>query len=174
MDSIPSSPSKYTASHQRASHALTASASEAAQQLLKAYAQTNSPGSLLCALPGYGLSDLKGLSNVLHNNASLNDDSDSEISRYSRHVRDAKNCWDILREGHLSPDGHGGQAAINSSRGSKRGRRGDVSDRDESPSGVPAPVGQHAWPVLEWLLMAFEKDEATVAASGQRKFYVNH
>ena len=169
MDAIPSSPSKYTPKHQRTSRAPTATASEAARQLLAAYARTNTPGSLLRALPGYGLSGLQGLDNMLHDNNPVDDDSDSEISRYSRHVREAKNCWDILREGYLRLENHRGSIAINGASSSRHSQQDAMSDREESPTEIPSPVGQHAWPMLEWLLMVFEKDEARVMASGQRE-----
>ena len=171
MDSIPSSPSKYTAKHQRTAHAPTVSASEAARRLLKTYAVTNSPRSLLRALPGYGLSDLQGLGSLLPDIYAPDDDTDSETTKLSRRMQDAKNCWDTLREGFTRSDVCGSEAVTNNTRPSRRGQRGDMSDREGSSSDVPAPVGRHAWSVLEWLLLVFEKDEAVSAASGQRKCY---
>lgn len=173
MDTIPASPSKYMARHQRGSHTPTAVASEAAQRLLKAYVRTNTPESLLRALPNYGLSDLPGLGNVLSSPITADDDSDSEIAHFSRRVRDAKNCWEIMRECFFKRDGLGGDTATSTARRSKRGQRGALSDEENESLGVPAPVSQHAWPVLDWLLTCFEKDEAAVVTRGQREHFIS-
>lgn len=167
MDSIPASPSKYAARHQRSSCLPTPAASEAAQRLLKAYARTNKPESLLRALPNYGLSDIPGLKDAVSSHFSNEDDGDSEMNLFSRRVKDAKNCWEILREGYVRRDSPGTDSAVSHLRRSKRGQRNAWSDDEDESSDMPAPVGEHAWPVLEWLLEIFEKDEEDVAARGQ-------
>ncbi|EKM54481.1 uncharacterized protein PHACADRAFT_97489 [Phanerochaete carnosa HHB-10118-sp] len=165
MDVIPASPSKYAARHQRSSCTPTSAACEAALKLLKAYA--NSPQSLLHALPNYGLSDLPGLGNPHTNN---DDDCEPEMAHFSRRVREAKNCWELLREGFVKRDSPGVDGMSSNYRRSKRGRHNDWSDEEDESFMVPAPVDQQAWPVLEWLLKMFEKDEAAVAARGQPRF----
>lgn len=170
MDAIPSSPSKFNARHQRTSATPSLSATEDAQRLLKAYAHTNSAGSLLRALPSYGCADIPGLAQSLPQASFIDDDGDSEITKASRRVRDAKNCWEMLREGFVMRQDQSAESSTSRSRYLRGSHRDDTSDREGSPSDVPAPVGPHAWPVLDWLLMLFEKDEATSDASaGPRK-----
>lgn len=155
-------------------HVPTPATAEAAVRLLMGYARTNAPASLARALPHYGVSDLRGLPISLPVLEATDDDNDSEIDKYARRVRDAKNCWEILREGFVKPAGQGGDVAAPRTRTSRHGQRTDESDGEDSPSDVPAPVAPHAWPVLDWLLAVFEKDEAATASHDQRKPLRSH
>jgi hypothetical protein len=168
MNAIPSSPSKFNTRHQRAPHTSSSSASEVAQRLLKAYAQTNSAGSLLRALPRYNCSDIPELTESLPKPPDIDDDGDSDITKASRQVRDSKNCWEILREDFVKREDQSVESSTSRTMTLRKRYSDDVSD-GESCSDVPSVVGPHAWPVLEWLLMLFEKDEATSDVSGQRK-----
>ncbi|GJE92228.1 hypothetical protein PsYK624_083810 [Phanerochaete sordida] len=167
LDVIPASPSKFVARHQRSSCTPTPAASQAAQRLLRAYARTNTPGAVLRALPNYGLSDLPGLSDTVSPHSIGDDDNESEINTFSRRVKDATSCWEMLREGFVKRDGSSPAGSTAGHRRSRRGHRNGLSDDEDESSEMPAAVGEQAWPLLECLLLLFEKDEAAVSAKGQ-------
>lgn len=115
----------------------------------------------------------------------------SYVAREAMCIKEAKSVWAILREGAVrrkvvpwsGPSGSS-FSLINSpikkggmGKGKKRRNceyveeeetwfNGDW-DGDEPPA--PAVVAEHAWPVLEWLLMLFEKDEVLTEKSGLRE-----
>ncbi|CAL1707610.1 unnamed protein product [Somion occarium] len=160
---VPSSPSKLAARQHRSILSPTPAVSEAAQDILMAFAQTNSPESLFRALPSYVLSDIEsGANNSVH--AVLDDDEeddDSPLARQSTRMKEVKNCWEILKEGFIQP-------RIDvpvSPRVRSRSRRHHADDDDDDDFSTTPPdlhvVGPHAWPVLEWMIVVFEKDEFT-------------
>lgn len=163
LESIPSSPSKF-GRQQKGSLAPNPAASVAAQRLLHAYARTNTPGALFRALPSYPVSHPSATAEP---GSAIDEDSDSEISWYSRRIRDAKSCWEVLKEGFVKRDGSARAAAVSARRGTRHNPA--VPDDEDSSSDLPAPVGQQAWPVLEWIVAILEKDEAATASTGRRK-----
>lgn len=129
-------------------------------KLLFAFAQTNSPGSLFAALPRYTAAGDEATSHI-------QEDTDSFIARQSIRVRNAKDCWTILKEGFVKP---AVELPALKRRGSARAREAEqTTDGDDEEPGIPAPVGEFAWPVLEWIVCLLEKDEALIGRSGQRE-----
>lgn len=125
-----------------------------AQRILFSFLATNSPGSLFRALPRYSLDAadnnlLPGLSDNSH-------DEDSLIARESLCLKDCKNCWAILKEGFIQR-----RKLLPQDARKKRGRGAyDVEEAAlDQGNDTPAVVAEYAWPILQWLLSLFEKDE---------------
>lgn len=162
LEQIPPSPIKGSPTRQKptiakASLSPSVTHSALAQRLLFSFLATNSPRSLFRALPRYPLDD--PADNDLP--PALNDNShgeDSLISRESLCIKDCKHCWAILKDGFVQR-----KKFFPPDTSKKRGRAAyDVQDvvLDQGQgSGTQAVVAEHAWPVLEWLLSLFEKDE---------------
>ncbi len=133
----------------------------AAQRVLRAFAQTNTPESLFRALPSYTNPENNAFS-------AYTDEDDSDISKQSRCIRAAKNCWEVVKEGFIQRDV---QVAVGTTHGRRRSRRG-IDHRpfgsDEEDAETPDPIGQHAWCVFETLLTLLEKDEAAREGKNQR------
>ncbi|KAJ7647099.1 hypothetical protein FB45DRAFT_892352 [Roridomyces roridus] len=112
-------------------------ATRSAQQLLVSFATTNSPSAVISTL-----------------RPTDPDPSDEEtecfIATESLCISRCKNCWEILAEGFLGRS----QPLFASP-----SRKGKQRDTRSSFSDVRAPVGEMAWPTLDWLLILFERDE---------------
>ncbi|KAI0930290.1 hypothetical protein AcV5_007047 [Taiwanofungus camphoratus] len=162
------SPSELLMREQRSSLAPLPTATEAALNLLTAFAHTNTPKSLFRALPSYSCSGTKGSgTNHVHD---AGDDEDSYIAKQAIRIKNAKDCWSILKEGFVqrkhdfvtTPKAKG-----------KKGRRRTVAEEDDRPDSLdmngetPGPVGRRAWPVLDWIVRLLEKDEKMSEESGQ-------
>ena len=160
----PGSPSKLLSRRHKSSLAPSPKAAAAAQDLLTKFARTNTPESLACALPSYPDSL----------NANPNDTAgseDSHIAREALRVRNARCCWDIIKEGFI-PRGNGDVTASPQKPKGRRSRRARVQDDgDEGWEGedtaAPAPVSDHAWSALGWILTLFENNEAAMERNGQ-------
>ncbi|KAF8639505.1 hypothetical protein AX17_001410 [Amanita inopinata Kibby_2008] len=155
--SIYDSPSKLTG-QQSAKTLLSSSAITAAQQLLISFVVTQSPNSLARALPSYDSS------NRVSTNAG-DDAWDSDISRESRCIREAKDCWALLAEGFLSR----GKVLFSTPKKTRR-RRGTAAEdsfftTDSQNATVRSIIGDSAWPLLDWLLTLFERDESLTKSS---------
>ncbi|KZT26752.1 hypothetical protein NEOLEDRAFT_1062201 [Neolentinus lepideus HHB14362 ss-1] len=163
------SPSKVPPAKQKKSALIpTAAASEAAIQCLTSYLTTNTPKSLLRALPSYP--PPKGRDGV-QTNDMMDEDEDSFISREAANITQCKDCWTILREGFiLRADGD-----PSSDRSGAKARRKLILDEDtmysdSTDTDVPVLVGEHAWPVLEWLIEVIEKDANLTGNSGHPRY----
>ena len=160
IGSEPASPSKLLSRQQKTTLLPTRAARDAAVKLLFAFAQTNSPGSLFAALPKYTAA---GDETASHD---IQEDTDSFIAKQSIRVRNAKDCWAILKEGFVKP---AVETPAMKRKGPARTREVEqTNDGDDEEPGIPAPVGEFAWPVLEWILCLLEKDEMLIGRSGQR------
>lgn len=128
--------------------------SEAAQRILFSFLATNSPGSLFRALPRYSLDDVAD--EIPPGSSDNGHDEDSLIARESLCIKECKNCWAILKEGFTQR-----KKLLPQETSKKRGRAAyDVQDADlDQGRDAPAVVAEHAWPVLQWMLSVFEKDE---------------
>ena len=131
-----------------------------AQQLLFSFAATQGPDVLARALPSYesscGTAD------------APEDIGDSDISRESMCIREAKDCWSLLVEGFLSR----GKILFSSPRRKSRRRREDVDDLSLVGGHMVTShriVAESAWTVLDWLLTLFERDELLVKSKGDCK-----
>lgn len=128
--------------------------SEASQRILFSFLATNAPGSLFRALPRYPLGDIADVGLLASSDSGH--DEDSIIARESLCIKDCRNCWAILKEGFIQR-----KKLLPQEASKKRGRGTyDVQDADlDQGRGTPALIAEHAWPVLQWLLSLFEKDE---------------
>ncbi|KAF8844655.1 hypothetical protein BDN67DRAFT_894529 [Paxillus ammoniavirescens] len=170
-DQVPTSPVKGSPAKQKQtlpklSLSPSVVASEAAQRLLMSFLSTNSPESLIRALPRYPLNNTVGTSEPRNDDH----DEDSVIAQESLCIKDCRNCWAILKDGFiprkkLLPLAHDGRR--------KRARNTyeieDVNLEDGVPT-QPSIVAEHAWPVLDWLLSLFEKDESLANQNLAAKF----
>lgn len=133
---LSSSPSK----RQKKSYLLPSPAATlASQQLLVSFATTNSPTAVIRALRP--------------SDAELEDDNDCFVATESMCISRCKNCWQILAEGFLDRN----QPIFSTPKG--KGRQIDTGTSSDEVSETQAPVGETAWPVLDWLLLIFEQDE---------------
>lgn len=129
--------------------------SQAAQRLLFSFLATNSPGSLFRALPRYPLDDATQ-GDLPPDSSDTGHDEDSIIARESLCLKDCKNCWGILKAGFI-------QRKKLLPQDSRKKPRSTVYDTEDAlldqDFDTPAVVAEHAWPILQWLLFLFEKDE---------------
>ncbi|KAI0358469.1 hypothetical protein OH77DRAFT_1420857 [Trametes cingulata] len=161
----PGSPSKLLSRRQKTSVAPSPRASAAAYDVLMKYARTNTPASLACALPSYPEN-----ANVPPVNGSRTEDS--YIAHEALRIERARCCWEILKEGFVRRDGG---EAISSPRKPRARRTTRSRDDDDDGWGgedseSPAPVSEHAWGVLRWIITLFERDEAEVEQGGQVRY----
>ncbi|TFK54239.1 hypothetical protein OE88DRAFT_1167099 [Heliocybe sulcata] len=161
------SPSKVPPVKQKKSALLpNPAASQAALQCLTSYLATNTPDSLLHALPSYP--PPKGRDRT-RTNDMMDEDEDSFISREAANIAQCKDCWTILREGFIKrTDGDP------SDRSGMKTRKKSILDDDTMyidsvDTDAPAIIAKDAWPVLEWLIEAFEKDASLTGTSGHRE-----
>ncbi|KAJ6587156.1 hypothetical protein DFH09DRAFT_247715 [Mycena vulgaris] len=142
QDKVRVDPSSSPSKRQKKSHLLPSlAATLASQQLLVSFATTNSPAAVIRTLRP--------------SDPEPQDDNECFVATESMCISRCKNCWQILAEGFL--DRH--QPIFLTPKGKGKQRDTDVSFTDLSISEVRAPVGETAWPVLDWLLLLFEKDE---------------
>jgi len=78
---------------------------------------------------------------------------ESKVFFESLCISEAKDCWELLKPGFVRPF----KLEATSER---RTRKRDAfdSDEDDIESGELA-VAKYVWPVLEWMIMVFEKNE---------------
>lgn len=133
----------------------------AAQRCLQAFGETNSPQSLLRAIPSYDESH----SSISDGANVVEDEEESFLYKEAKRIQSCKSCWQLLRADLLGPIGDRASIPIDG-RTKHRTRNSGQSDDDIWSTAV---VGPTAWPVLEWLVILFEKDEENTAASGQCK-----
>ncbi len=158
----PGSPSKVLSRRHKSSLAPTPKAVASAQDLLKKLSRTNKPESLACAVPSYPDDPSLGLNNRA-------EEEDSYIAKQALRLQNARCCWEILKEGFIQRSGSDMMSSPRkpTSRRSTRGHYDGDDGWEDEDNDTPAPVGDHAWSVLDWLLALFEKDEAAVERAGQ-------
>ena len=164
------SPSKLSSRHAYSALLPSPTASELAKRTLRVLADVNSPASLLRALPAYpDPNDADDAPPDL--DPELPSDVDSFVASEAIRLRNSKNCWNILKFGFIKSLVDGSSTVPGSPR--KR-RRGNAAAADVSPvteEETSLVVGENAWPILDWLLVLFEKDEFMTEASQQRSKY---
>lgn len=162
MNFEPGSPSK-VARQQKYTTLPSPTATIAAQRLLSSFVSTNSPGALSQALPNCSTSG------EANSTWSDDEDEDSFIAREALAIKRAKNCWTILKEGFIQRKK---LTTVATPRGKGKKRKDTWEDDAGSNdcSLTPAVVSDVAWPVLEWLIRIFERDEISVQSSGLREF----
>ncbi|KAG1829146.1 hypothetical protein EV424DRAFT_1382984 [Suillus variegatus] len=165
-DLNPASPSKGSPTktkHQapKMTFAPSVNASEAAQRLLLSFVRTNTPTSLFQALPQPGKSDELPFEG---------DDHDSVVAKESLCIKDAKHCWAILKEGFV-PRIKISQPSLLAGK-KKRGKliaNTEEYVEEKYSNSVLAPVAEHAWLVLQWLVELFQRDESLASGDGSVK-----
>lgn len=163
------SPSKQKQLLPKISFAPTVTASGAAQKLLSSFLRTNSPDTLFRGLPKYAVAT----ANECATRSEAVDkeyDQDSPIAREAMCLKHCKHCWAIVKEGFIQ---RGKFAPLPEERGKRQtkptvGPADDDSDNACNPA--PAVVAEHAWPVLDWLLRLFERDEILTEKNSGAKF----
>jgi hypothetical protein len=158
------SPSKLSFRHAYSTLLPSPAASDLAKRTLRVLADVNSPVSLLRALPAYP--DPGGDAAASTTDPELPSDVDSFVASEAIRFRNCKNCWNILKPGFIKSLSESASAMPGSPR--KR-RRGDTmveyTPTDEGEA--PLVVCENSWPILDWLLVLFEKDESLIEASRQ-------
>lgn len=159
----PSKMGRITSKSHRASHDPTRAHSAAAQRVLLAFAQTNAPASLCCALPSFKSSAIGTTNGFINGEKS----SDSEISRRARCIVDARCFWEVLKDGFIITESSFVQdvsVPVTSQRGSTPQKEYELDD-DPFARG-PRLVGTSARPVLDWFLHVLDKDEQLTLGCG--------
>ncbi|TFY78876.1 hypothetical protein EWM64_g5136 [Hericium alpestre] len=130
----------------------------AARQCLMSFALTNSPGSLMRALPSYD-----DLTPTLEEA-----EEDSHLAREASRFQRCRDCWQIIKGRFLQV--HSDGMGIIPGSPSKR-RRADTQSYQSHSAELPgSTVGENAWPILEWLLYLFEEDERRTSQDGNPKY----
>ncbi|KIY44434.1 hypothetical protein FISHEDRAFT_77630 [Fistulina hepatica ATCC 64428] len=161
--SVPSTPSKMP--RQTRTNLLPSSDSiTAARRLLIAFGISHFPDDIFRALPAY-----RDLPPPFWQNESS---MDSDIARAALAIKDCKTCWNFLTDSFMER-----KMSMLMSPRKKRGRGAREDDYDGIAivnDGPKAPVGPNAWPVLEWLIDLFEKDELCNQAKESGGLYSPH
>lgn len=162
----PSTPSKNATRQQSKSPLIpSAQATEAALRLLTSFALTNRPSSLARALPeSVNISEWHQRQMKIEES----EEQDSFIAQESMRIKGAKDVWALLKGGAVQ------RKAVLPMTPKRKGskRRSELDHNQEDlPLDVEnsATVGENAWPILDWLLMLFEKDETLSEENGLRK-----
>ncbi|KAJ3989854.1 hypothetical protein F5890DRAFT_1483220 [Lentinula detonsa] len=152
------SPSKNSRQQQR-SLIISSHTAASACSLLVQYAMSMRPQEVAEVLPSYNCS-----------NVDRGDSPESLIAKESYCISEAKNCWNIVQKGFI-------HRAITSSPTTRRVRRTTVyededgdEDEDDFKFGVSNVVAEHAWIVLDFLLILFERDECETEARGLPRY----
>lgn len=164
------SPTKLSSRHAYSSLFPSPTASELAKRTLRVLADINSPTSLLRALPAYrDPNDADG--GPPDFDPELPSDVDSFVASEAIRLKNCKNCWNILKFGFIKSLADGSSTVPGSPRKRRRGTASaaDLSHANEEDTSLV--VGENAWPILDWLLVLFEKDESMTEASQQGSKY---
>jgi hypothetical protein len=125
--------------------------------LLKAFAGTNAPESLMRGLPFYSYEDNDGAMDVdPFREEKITDERAEDNSPLKNEVlamQELKDCWELLRGGIVK------RKQVDRCRSD-----GMVANSEPEDDDV---VGPYAWPVLEWLIRVFENDERRAVKEGQ-------
>jgi len=158
------SPSKLSSRHAYSTLLPSPASSELAKRTLRVLADVNSPASLLRALPAYP--DPSDADDAPLFDPELPSDGDSFVASEAARFRNCKNCWNILKFGFITSLADSSTLPASP----RKRRRGNATAAEYGPvdeEEFSLVVGENAWPVLDWLLVLFEKDESLVEASRQ-------
>ncbi|KAH9992651.1 hypothetical protein BJV77DRAFT_944958 [Russula vinacea] len=160
------SPTKLSSRHAYSSLFPSPTASELAKRTLRVLADINSPTSLLRALPAYrDPNDADG--GPPDFDPELPSDVDSFVASEAIRLKNCKNCWNILKFGFIKSLADGSSTSSKAAAGYCSAA--DLSHANEEDTSLV--VGENAWPILDWLLVLFEKDESMTEASQQGTRY---
>lgn len=169
------SPSKLSNAikHYKASNQPTPTATNAAIRLLTNYAITNTPQSLLCAIPCYPLNDNEKRvigGNIADHHSAYNsfedsENDDSEIARQSSTLKQFRDCWDMLKDGAVKwqvDTKVKRKQSLNTRQRRHNIVNTNIINDEGSEEKSPNIIGKSTWPILEWILRVFEKEELSV------------
>lgn len=169
LSPVKGSPSKQKQLLPKISFAPTVTASGAAQKLLFSFLRTNSPDTLFRGLPKYAA--VAANECATRSEAVDKDyDQDSPIAREAMCIKDCKYCWAIVREGFIQRGKFTPLPEERRKRQTKPAVGSADDDSDNACNPAPAVVAEHAWPVLDWLLRLFERDEILTEKNSGVKF----
>ncbi|KAI0032475.1 hypothetical protein K488DRAFT_19690, partial [Vararia minispora EC-137] len=130
--------------------------SDTACRALRELHRTLHPKYLLRALPSYPEIGQTRYSSPAHKDGS-DAAADSTIAREAMRLADCRSCWRILAEDFIPPIA----PVVRVLPGSPTKRTSAMASGVARNDGEdPLLVGPTSWPVLEWLVSLFEKDEA--------------
>ncbi|CCM01476.1 uncharacterized protein FIBRA_03530 [Fibroporia radiculosa] len=140
---------------------------QAALNLLTAFSVTNTPAAIFCALPHYPAPS--GDTATCTTVDMGEEDEDSEISRQSLRIRNAKDCWTILKETFVQRIVEKPPSPKRKGRSRKRAAREDTASpaQEDNADHSLNPISQYAWPILDWIIDLLERDEVAIERSGQ-------
>ncbi|TFK23657.1 hypothetical protein FA15DRAFT_642120 [Coprinopsis marcescibilis] len=147
--------------HMRTSNPITSKAVVSALDLLTSLLSTNSPEALGRALPSYASYE-ENLS------THVQEEGDSLLAKQALCIKTAKHCWEILEEGYIYRT-----QVVTSPKGKSKIRRDfsiDGAFQDETLPGGSHIIGETTWPVLNWLVTLFERDEQLREASDNARY----
>jgi hypothetical protein len=164
------SPSKLSSRHAYSALLPSSRSSELAKRTLRVLADVNSPTSLLRALPAYP--NPNDADDAASNpEPELPSDLDSFVASEAVRFRNCKNCWNILKSGFIKSLADSSSTVLASPRKRRRGNASATEHSLVDEEETSLVVGENAWPVLDWLLVLFEKDESMTEASRQGRKY---
>jgi hypothetical protein len=146
----------------------SSAASMAALSLLMSLALTNTPALLFRALPSYK-TDAEGprrSSNPGVNSkmAAEVKEEDSEIGKLAVVIGHTKDCWSVLWDGFIQ--------RIDADEDAPKSSRDDDSDQGDRSPHSSSTIANHAWGMLEWYILCFERDQELTVARGEGNAYL--
>ncbi|KAJ3571698.1 hypothetical protein NP233_g3580 [Leucocoprinus birnbaumii] len=149
--SVQASPSKILKQQQLqiSANLIPAKAILDAQRVLMAYLHTGSPDALALALPQRRSQPVTMVDP---------NETESTVARRAAHIMQLQDCWELLRSDFSSrQNALPSTPKVKSKTRRQSERLGYVDASLEA--GQPLAVQENAWPLLEWLVGLFEKDE---------------
>ncbi|KAF8520484.1 hypothetical protein BU17DRAFT_89072 [Hysterangium stoloniferum] len=130
--------------------------------LLRAFIDTNSPECLMRALPFHTYTDSDGVKDVnpfTEADLKENHEDNSPLKNELAGMQSRKDCWEMLKVGF-----------IKRKQQDHRSRMDNTAIKDDSEELPDPTVGPYAWPLLEWMIHVFEKNQCMKKAVGQPSF----
>lgn len=120
--------------------------------LLNAFIRTNSPECLMRGLPYHSYVDNDGVKDVdpFGKESTDNSEDNSPLRDELLAIQSLKDCWGLLRDGFVKR---------------KQFDQSHVGE-EQSKTLENTIVGPYAWPILEWLIQVYEKDERQEGEKG--------
>ncbi|TDL26160.1 hypothetical protein BD410DRAFT_784211 [Rickenella mellea] len=160
----------------------TPEASQAALSLLMNFAQTNNPESLLRAIPSYHLSEAElATKRAMQPSRDMgypdrDEHEDSQIAKDAGVLKECNDCWSMLKAGVVKrPDEWRTQRrdpGRSTGYRSQMNRTDDFDDSDgeEEDQDTVDVVGDKSWPLLDWFVSLFEREESLMQSDGRFSF----
>lgn len=154
----PSRPSRHGKGIQKQLLLPPPEASEAAWRLLHEFVDTVSPEALLRAIPCYppSVAELasapRAVDARMFDDVEVKEDLDSYIAKEATKLCELKDCWSMMKRN-----------AVGSSMFASRTGDPFLDDGDDADDALSSSaIGNDSWPLLEWFVKLFERDQALV------------